>query len=110
MFGYGGLYADIAYRNVTVTPLAGLGGYRQKDSSELGGVFQFRLSLEVSHVFANRHRFGLNLAHISNASIHDRNPGGEELYMTYAIPFCPGRLDASARSPRVQTLRGTARD
>jgi hypothetical protein len=87
VFGYGGLYADIAYRNFIVTPFAGFGGYRQKNSSDLGGIFQFRVSLGISYVFANRHRLGLNLAHISNASTHDKNGGEEELYITYAIPF-----------------------
>lgn len=87
VFGYGGIYADIAYGNFVVTPLAGLGGYRQGDSTDLGGVFQFRLSLSLSYEFENRHRLGLNLAHTSNATIHDRNPGEEELYVTYAIPF-----------------------
>jgi lipid A 3-O-deacylase len=87
VFGYGGVYADIAYGNVIVTPFGGFGGYRRDDSSGLGGVFQFRLSLGVSYVFPNRHRLGLNFAHISNAAIHDKNPGEEELYITYAIPF-----------------------
>ena len=38
-------------------------------------------------VLANRHRLVLNLAHISNATIHDKNAGEEEFYITYAIPF-----------------------
>lgn len=87
VFGYGGVYADIAYGNVIVTPFGGFGGYRRNDSSELGGVFQFRLSLGISYAFPNRHRLGFNLAHISNASIHDTNLGEEERYVTYAIPF-----------------------
>lgn len=87
VFGYGGLYADIAYGNFIVTPLAGFGGYREGDSTDLGGVFQFRLSIGVSYQFENRHRLGLNLAHVSNATIHEINPGEEELYLTYAIPF-----------------------
>lgn len=87
VFGYGGVYADIAYGNFVVTPLAALGGYRQGDSSDLGGVFQFRLSLGLSYQFENRHRLGLNVAHISNKNIHDTNPGEEEIYLTYAIPF-----------------------
>jgi lipid A 3-O-deacylase len=87
VFGYGGIYADVAFGNLVLTPLAAFGGYRQGDSSDLGGIFQFRLSLGLSYVFANRHRLGVNFAHISNRSIYDRNPGEEELYVTYAIPF-----------------------
>jgi lipid A 3-O-deacylase len=87
VFGYGGVYADVAFGNLVMTPLAAFGGYRQGDSSDLGGIFQFRLSLGLSYTFANRHRLGVNFAHISNRSIYDRNPGEEELYLTYAIPF-----------------------
>lgn len=87
VFGYGGIYADIAYGNFVITPLAGLGGYRQGSSSDLGGVFQFRVSLGISYEFENHHRLGLNIAHVSNRNIHDTNPGEEELYVTYAIPF-----------------------
>lgn len=87
VFGYGGIYADIVYGNFVVTPLAALGGYRQGNSTDLGGVLQFRLSLGLSYEFKNHHRLGLNVAHVSNGTIHDTNPGEEELYVTYAIPF-----------------------
>jgi lipid A 3-O-deacylase len=87
VFGYGGIYADVAFGNLVLTPLAAFGGYRQGNSSDLGGIFQFRLSLGLSYAFANRHRLGINFAHISNRSIYDRNPGEEELYLSYAIPF-----------------------
>lgn len=87
IFGYGAIYADLAYGNFVVTPLAGLGGYSRDDSSDLGGVFQFRLSLGLNYQFADQSRLGLNIAHISNAGIHDNNPGEEEVYVTYAIPF-----------------------
>lgn len=87
VFGYGAVYADIAYGSFVVTPLAGLGGYSRDDSSDLGGVFQFRLSLGLNYQFADQSRLGLSIAHISNAGIHDNNPGEEEIYLTYAIPF-----------------------
>ncbi len=87
IFGYGGIYADFAFGRFVITPLTAIGGYRQGDSSELGGVFQFRQSLTVSYEFENRHRLGVAIAHISNANIYDSNPGEEELYVTYAIPF-----------------------
>lgn len=87
VFGYGAVYADLAYGNFVVTPLAGLGGYSRDDSSDLGGVFQFRLSLGLNYQFANQSRLGLSIAHISNAGIHANNPGEEEIYVTYAVPF-----------------------
>ena len=29
------------------------------------------------------------IAHISNADLHDQNPGSEELYLTYSFPMGP---------------------
>ncbi|TVR99487.1 MAG: acyloxyacyl hydrolase [Rhodospirillales bacterium] len=87
VYGYGGVYADIAIGNVVVTPLAGLGGYRKGSGRDLGGVFQFRLSLGVSYEFADGSRLGLNVGHLSNAGTQPDNPGQEEVYLSYAIPF-----------------------
>lgn len=86
-FGYGGVYADIAVGDVVFTPLLGAGGYAEGDSSDLGGVFQFRTALGITHEFDDGTRFGVRVAHISNAGIHDDNPGEEELYLTFALPF-----------------------
>ncbi len=87
VFGYAGIYSDVRYRHLVVTPLFAIGGYIRDDSKELGGVFQFRLSLAASYEFANQSRLGITFAHISNASSHLRNPGEQELMLTYAIPF-----------------------
>lgn len=86
-YGYFGLYADFKYRNLVVTPLAGLGAYHQADSSDLGGVFQFRLALGIAYQFEDQSRLGLILGHISNAQIHDDNPGQDEVYVSFALPF-----------------------
>ena len=85
--GYGGLYVDLAIGDVIVTPIAALSGYAQGDSSDLGGVFQFRIGLGAAYEFENKLRLGVRLSHISNASLHDDNPGEEEIYLTVAIPF-----------------------
>ena len=77
----------MAFGKFVVTPLVAIGRYRQGQRSDLGGVFQFRSSLGVSYELKNRHRLGLNLVHISNVAIHENNPGKEELYLIYAIPF-----------------------
>jgi lipid A 3-O-deacylase len=87
VFGYGGLYADLAYGNIVVTPLAGAGGYAQGDSKDLGGVFQFRLGLTVAYAFPGGSRFGLHIGHISNAGIHAHNPGEEDIFLVFALPF-----------------------
>jgi hypothetical protein len=86
-YGYGAVYADLKYHELVFTPLAGLGAYHEGDRSDLGGVFQFRLALGVSYQFADKSRAGLTLAHISNAGIHDENPGEDEIYLSYSLPF-----------------------
>ena len=85
--GYGGLYVDLAIGDVIVTPIAALSGYAENNSSDLGGVFQFRIGVGAAYEFDNKLRVGVQLAHISNASIHDDNPGEEEVYLTVALPF-----------------------
>ena len=87
VFGYGGVYADIAYGSFVLTPLFALGGYARGDGPDLGGVFQFRSSIGVSYEFTSKARLGLSFAHISNAGLYDENPGAEEIYVFYSIPF-----------------------
>ena len=89
LFGYFGLYFDLSVGPITFTPQLGLGAYHRGDSRDLGGTFQFRETVELSWRFANGHRAGVRVAHISNADIHDRNPGEEEYYLTYAIALGP---------------------
>lgn len=86
-YGYGAVYADLKYRDLVFTPLAGVGAYHEGDSSDLGGIFQFRLALGVSYQFPDKSRAGLTFGHISNAGIHDENPGEDEIYLSYALPF-----------------------
>ncbi len=87
VFGYGGVYADLQLGQVVITPLGAIGGYRRGGSEDLGGAFQFRLSVAMSSEFGNRSRIGVQYAHISNADIYTVNPGENELLLTYAIPL-----------------------
>jgi lipid A 3-O-deacylase len=89
LFGYVGAYADLSYRKIYMTPQLAVGGYGQGSSKDLGGVFQFRQSLDLAYRFDNGHRVGIRAAHISNADIHDINPGEEELLLTYSFPLGP---------------------
>lgn len=91
VFGYGGLYTDIRIGSWIVTPSGGLGGYAEGDSRDLGGIFQFHLGLDVAYQFDNGSRLGAKFAHISNAWIHDSNPGVESVLLTYSIPL--GRVE-----------------
>jgi lipid A 3-O-deacylase len=89
LFGYVGVYGDLSYKNVYVTPQLAIGGYHQGGSQDLGGVFQFRESLDIAWRFDNGHRLGIRAAHISNAAIYDINPGEEELLLIYSVPLGP---------------------
>lgn len=89
LFGYAGLYSDLSYRKLYLTPQMAIGGYHEGNSSNLGGVFQFRISTDLAYRFDSGHRLGVRAAHISNADIHDRNPGEEELLLIFSFPLGP---------------------
>ena len=89
LFGYASVYADLSYGNLYLTPQAGLGAYREGDGPDLGGTFQFRLSADLAFRSENGHRLGVRFAHISNAYIHDINPGEEELLLIFSFPLGP---------------------
>jgi hypothetical protein len=86
-FGYGALYADIVYKKLLITPLWGVGGYEEGDGTDLGGTVQFRSAITLSYQFDNRSRLGIQASHISNADLHDRNPGEEDYLLTFSLPF-----------------------
>jgi lipid A 3-O-deacylase len=86
-YAYAGIYGDLRLGRVVLTPLGAFGAYHRGGSEDLGGAFQFRLGITAAYELGNRSRIGLQFAHISNADIHDRNPGDNEILLTYAIPF-----------------------
>jgi lipid A 3-O-deacylase len=89
LFGHAGIYSDFSYKSVYLTPQLAMGGYGEGSSRDLGGVFQFRQSIDLAYRFDNGHRLGIKVAHISNAGIHDTNPGEEEFYLTYSFALGP---------------------
>jgi lipid A 3-O-deacylase len=89
IYGYFGLYLDLAIGPVVLTPMLAAGGYHRGQSVDLGGVFEFRSSLNAAWQFDNGHRLGVEIAHMSNANIYDSNPGAEDLMVTYAVPLGP---------------------
>ncbi len=90
VFGYGAGYLDLQFGDhVVVWPAFGVGGYREGNSSDLGGVFQFHLGVTVAYRFESNHRLGLNFAHISNVGLQDANPGNNSLLLTYSLPLGP---------------------
>jgi len=86
---YFAFYSDFTGGPIVVTPLAGFGAWWHggHDDEYLGGTFEFRLGLTVAYQFDNRSRLGVRLGHISNANIHKRNPGDNDLMLTYALPL-----------------------
>jgi lipid A 3-O-deacylase len=87
VFGYAGFYTDIAWGRLVLTPLGAVGFYSRGSSEDLGGTFQFRTSANVAYEFDDRSRLGVQFAHVSNAGLHKRNPGDNELLATYALPL-----------------------
>ncbi len=83
--GYAGGYADIVYGRFVLTPMAGAGAYVHGGELNMGGVFQFRLSATGAYAFDDGSRVGVAFAHVSNANIDYRNPGENELLLTYSI-------------------------
>jgi hypothetical protein len=90
VFGYGGLYMDLKIGRVAITPAGGAGAYRKGGGKALGGTFQFHMGLDLAYLFDGGSRLGLKVTHISNAFLHDSNPGQESLLLTYSLPV--GRL------------------
>ena len=73
-------------QNWLMTPSFG-GGYYDSNPLNLGLHGEFRSALEISRRLRNGHRLGLSLAHLSNGSLGDVNPGTETLRLTYSLPL-----------------------
>lgn len=87
IYGYLALYADFRFGDWIVSPSAGAGGYHRGSGKDLGGTFQFVLGLDGAYEFPSGDRLGLKFSHISNAGIHEDNPGEESLLLTYSVPL-----------------------
>ena len=84
-----GFYNDFTLGPVVLTPLLGLGAWWHGGSNDenLGGTFEYRLELNFAYQFDNLSRLGFRLGHISNANAHARNPGDNDLMLTYSLPL-----------------------
>lgn len=87
VYGYGGIYSDFRVDPFVATVVLAGGRYRQGDSLDLGGPFQFREELSICYRFHDQRRIGVQFSHISNAGIYDANPGENDLLFVYGIPF-----------------------
>lgn len=87
LMGYGGFYTSFRYHHLVITPELALGGYERGSGKYLGGTFQFREEISADWQFHNGQRLGVRFAHISNASVHARNPSEQELLLVYVLPL-----------------------
>ncbi len=67
------------------TIAAGL--YAKGGGKNLHYPLEFRSSIECAYIFDDESRLGLQLSHISNASIARRNPGVESIVVIYSFPL-----------------------
>lgn len=54
---------------------------------DLGGLVEFRTSVELSHRFARGSSLGLAVYHLSHASIYKDNPGSNSVILSWALPI-----------------------
>ena len=84
---YSGLRKDyIISSKWNFTPSFAVGYYDKGSSKDLGHNIEFRSQLEFSYQTSNG-RVGLNVNHISNASIGNKNPGTESATISFIRPF-----------------------
>ena len=86
-YAYGGGSVDLFLaRRYVVSPSFSVGFYQKGDGKELGGQLEFRSALEIAYRLRSRARIGLQVGHLSNASIFDANPGTEFAIINYSFP------------------------
>ena len=87
-FGYAGILLDLRLGENFVTTLSfAPGAYHQGSGKNLGHGLEFRSQIELAYRFADRSRLGVAFSHMSNSSLGRKNPGTENLLLTYAVPL-----------------------
>jgi hypothetical protein len=88
VYGYAGLGVDLFFgRRVVLTPSFAVGVYLENGGKDLGHPIEFRTGIKLGYRFDDRSRVGIDFHHLSNAGLDDRNPGANQLLVTYSIPF-----------------------
>ncbi len=94
----------------SVAPSFAAAYYDEGDGKDLGDELEFRSGIDLNRRTARGARFGVELYHLSNASISDVNPGSNSLRLVYAIPLrqsatgrTAGGSTKSSRAPRRRT-------
>ena len=92
LYGYAGLGVDLFFgRRLVVTPSLAAGLYFEGGGKDLGHVVEFRSSIKIGYRLDDRSRIGVDISHLSNAGLDDRNPGANQILFTYSMPLGQGR-------------------
>lgn len=84
---YAGISLDIFLgKRLVVRPSFAPGVYFKGGGHDLGHVVEFRSGIELAYRFDDRSRLGLEVYHLSNAHLGDKNPGEESITLVYSIP------------------------
>lgn len=90
VLGHAGVYLDIRpTARLVIWPGTNVAGWRKGDSRNLGGSFQFMSEIYVGYRLGWGDLVGVSLQHVSNAGLHERNPGGDTVMLTYTVAFGP---------------------
>jgi hypothetical protein len=88
LYVYGGFRFDVPLGERWVaTPGFAAGLFHRGGEQDLGGPVEFRSSIELAYRFSESSRLGLNLSHLSNGGLYDRNPGTESLVLVWSAAF-----------------------
>lgn len=86
-YAYAGLYTDLHLGDQFVlSPSFSVGGFHEGDGKDLGGALEFRSAIELAYKFESKARLGVQIGHLSNASIYDSNPGEEFILLNFSLP------------------------
>lgn len=83
-----GIRAEIRiWQHILLNPSFIPGLYAKGKGKDLGFPLEFRSCMEAAYEFTNKVRLGVQVFHISNASLSCKNPGFNSLVAILAIPL-----------------------
>lgn len=84
---YAGISLDVFLGNrIVFRPSFAPSAYIKAGGKDLGGTIEFRSAAELSYRFDDRSRLGVEIYHLSNAHLYDKNPGEESITLVYSLP------------------------
>lgn len=84
---YAGISLDVFFGNrFVVRPSFAPSYYHRGGGEDLGDKIEFRSAIEFAYRFDDRSRLGLEVYHMSNASLGKINPGEESINLVYSLP------------------------